>query len=134
MSSPPDTPTRQTFIADLRRWIEIGKAEADQELVNAAQAALKRIDPDVRPTTTGSRWERRDRERTTRVARAAVHRAHGSATKAVHELQIQAEEALKGAVEALRSGAGEERTQQLMDRAARRLRAAAEAERIASEP
>ena len=71
-----------------------------------------------------SRAARRDRERTSRVARSALHRAGGNREVAAARLRLQAGLALRAASVALERGAGDERVFQCIDMATRRLRAA----------
>ena len=66
----------------------------------------------------------RDRSRTGRVAGAALRGAGGSRPAAAARLRLQAQEAVLGAWQALENGAGDDRALQLLDTAARRLRAA----------
>ena len=66
----------------------------------------------------------RDEAQTARVARAAVHQARGDRAAASARLRAQVAEYLRAALEASAAGAGDERVQQLIDGAARRLRAA----------
>ena len=68
--------------------------------------------------------EQRDAAQTHRVATGALHAANGDRTTAARNLRGQAAESCGGAQEALEKGAGDERAQQLLDRARRRLRAA----------
>ena len=71
-----------------------------------------------------SRSEARDIERTRTVARRALGLAKGSVPHAAARLRHQAAEAAEGASTAIINGAGTERGLQLLDTAARRLRAA----------
>ena len=73
-----------------------------------------------------SRAEGRDRERTAKVIAGALKRARGDHAIAAQTLREQAAEAAEGAAAAIRHGAGDETARQLLDRAARRLRAADE--------
>lgn len=73
-----------------------------------------------------SRSEYRDRQRTYRVAEAALRSAGDVPAVAASNLRAEARAALQGAVEALDAGAGDERVRQLMEHADRRLRAAAD--------
>lgn len=79
----------------------------------------------LRETMAGmTRAERRDAERTHKVAQAALQTARGSRPHARARLRHQAGESIDAARIALDDGAGAERVQQLLDRASRRLRAA----------
>lgn len=80
----------------------------------------------ARTLATQSRSDKRDRERTWRVVQAALKRTRGNHAMAGTALREQAAEAARGAAVAIRKGAGDETALQLLDRAARRLRAAIE--------
>ena len=76
-----------------------------------------------------SRSDRRDADRTQRVAAAALRSAGGHRATAAERLRHQAREHLAGAITASADGAGDERVIQLAETALRRIRAATAVER-----
>jgi len=96
---------------------------------DATERALRAA---IRDTTTRPPRDRpaeRDRSKTGRVAGAALRLARGARRTAAARLRLQAAEAARAAAVAIDGGAGDERAGQLLENAARRLRAAGGLER-----